>query len=232
MAKNSIKTNLIEIRNRIDKATINADRTPSDVKLVAVSKKKPAEAVVEAFEAGAVIFGENYIQEAIDKAEKINNPDISWHFIGHLQSNKAKFAVKIFDLIHSVGSLKLAKEIDKQARKINKVQDILVQINISMEETKSGISEGEAEDLVKNISQLENISVKGLMTMPPHYNEPELVAPYFKALNKISKKINALELNNVSMSELSMGMTGDFEPAIAEGSTFVRIGTAIFGSRI
>lgn len=231
MTNNSVKSNLTTVRNRINKAAEAAGRNPASIKLVAVSKKKPAEAVIEAFEAGATIFGENYIQEAIDKAEFINNTDISWHFIGHLQSNKAKFAVKIFDLIHSVDSFKLAKELDKQARKIDKIQDILVQINISMEETKSGISEGEAEDLVQNISQLENISVKGLMTMPPYYNEPELVKPYFESLNKISKKIASLKLPNISMDDLSMGMTGDFEPAIAEGSTFVRIGTAIFGSR-
>jgi len=195
------------------------------------SKTKPAFVVREAIQEGANLFGENYIQEAIDKISNLSEMPVSWHFIGHLQSNKAKFAVKIFDLIHSVDSVKLAKELDKQARKIDKIQKILVQVNISMEETKSGISEEEAEELVKSISRLENISIKGLMTIPPYYNEPELVKPYFKALKKISEKIDALDLKNVSMEELSMGMTGDFEPAIAEGSTFVRIGTAIFGSR-
>lgn len=231
MTNQSIQSNLETIKKRIEDAAIAAGRNPSDIKLVAVSKTKPAEAVIEAAEAGATIFGENYIQESIEKAEAISNPDISWHFIGHLQSNKAKFAVKIFDLIHSVDSFKLAKELNKQAGKIGKTQNVLVQINISMEETKSGVSEEEAEALVRDISGLENISVKGLMTMPPYYNEPELVKPYFKALKKISDKIEALNLANVSMKELSMGMTGDFEPAIAEGSTFVRIGTAIFGSR-
>ncbi len=231
MSNQSIKSNLEAIKERIKIAAIAADRNPSSVRLIAVSKKKTVEAVLEAASAGATIFGENYIQESIEKAEAIDNSEISWHFIGHLQSNKAKFAVKIFDLIHSVDSFKLAKEINKQAKKIDKIQNILVQVNISMEETKSGISEEEAEELVKSISHLENISVKGLMTMPPYYNEPELVKPYFKTLKKISEKINALDLNNISMKELSMGMTGDFEPAIAEGSTFVRIGTAIFGSR-
>lgn len=231
MNNNSIQSNLEAIKGRIENAAIASGRKPSSVKLVAVSKTKPAEAVIEAAAAGATIFGENYIQESIEKAEAINNPEILWHFIGHLQSNKAKFAVKIFDLIHSVDSFKLAKEINKQAKKINKIQKILVQINISMEETKSGVSEEEAEELVKEISMLENISIQGLMTMPPYYNEPDLVKPYFKALRNISEKIESLDLKNVSMKELSMGMTGDFEPAIAEGSTFVRIGTAIFGGR-
>ena len=231
MSNETIKDNLDAIRKRIDKAATDAGRNPSEVKLVAVSKIKPAEAVIEAADAGADIFGENYIQEALEKAEIVNNPDIAWHFIGHLQSNKAKFAVKIFDLIHSVDSLKLAKEINKQAKKIDKVQKILVQINISMEETKSGISEEETEVLIREISRLENVSVQGLMTMPPYYNEPDLVTPYFKRLKEISEIIKAMNLENVSMDELSMGMTGDFEPAIMAGSTFVRIGTAIFGSR-
>ncbi len=231
MSNESIKSNLDAINERIKSAALDAGRDPSEIKLVAVSKTKPAEAVIEAAAAGAVIFGENYIQESIEKAETIDNPDISWHFIGHLQSNKAKFAVKIFNLIHSVDSLKLAKEINKQAKKIDKVQKILVQINISMEETKSGIGEEEAEDLVRSISQLKNVSVEGLMTMPPYYNEPEMVKPYFKRLKVISEKIKELKIENISMDELSMGMTGDFEPAIMEGSTFVRIGTAIFGSR-
>ena len=231
MSNETIKDNLDAIRKRIDKAATDAGRNPSEVKLVAVSKIKPAEAVIEAAGAGADIFGENYIQEALEKAEIVNNPDIAWHFIGHLQSNKAKFAVKIFDLIHSVDSLKLAKEINKQAKKIDKVQKILVQINISMEETKSGISEEETEVLIREISRLENVSVQGLMTMPPYYNEPDLVTPYFKRLKEISEMIKAMNLENVSMDELSMGMTGDFEPAIMTGSTFVRIGTAIFGSR-
>lgn len=231
MSSNDIKQNLATIRERIDKAAVEAGRNPSDIKLVAVSKTKPAEAVIEAAEAGATIFGENYIQESIEKAETVKVPGIEWHFIGHLQSNKAKFAVRIFDMIHSVDSLKLAKEIDKQAKKIGKVQDILVQVNISMEETKSGVSEAQAEDLVKSIGALDNVSVKGLMTMPPFFNEPDQARPYFSALRTLAERIRALGLKNVSMSELSMGMTGDFEPAIQEGSTYVRIGTAIFGSR-
>ncbi len=231
MSNETIKDNLDAIRKRIDKAATDAGRNPSEVKLVAVSKIKPAEAVIEAAASGADIFGENYIQEAIDKAEAVNNPNIAWHFIGHLQSNKAKFAVKVFDLIHSVDSLKLAKEISKQAKKIDKVQKILVQINISMEDSKSGISEEETETLIREISQLGNVSVQGLMTMPPYYNEPELVAPYFKRLREISDMIKTMNIENITMDELSMGMTGDFEPAIMEGSTYVRIGTAIFGSR-
>lgn len=227
-----MKKRLDNILKRIETAAISCGRDPETVKLVAVSKTKPADAVMEAHHAGQTLFGENYIQESMDKVPALSGlENIRWHFIGHLQSKKSKFAVKLFDLIHSVDSLKLAKEINKQAQKIGKVQEILVQVNISREETKSGITEEEAETLIKEISLLENLSIKGLMTMPPHYNDPEMARPYFAGLKELADNIKKLDIPNVSMDELSMGMTGDFETAIKEGSTLVRIGTAIFGER-
>jgi len=187
--------------------------------------------IKKAIEAGVTILGENYIQETRDKFDTLSAYDASWHFIGHLQSNKAKYAVRMFDLIHTVDSLKLAVELDKQANKIDKVQDILIQVNISMESSKSGILENETLDLVKEISPLENISVRGLMTMPPFFDQPEKVRPFFTELRELRDKIKSESIPNISMDELSMGMSGDYEVAIEEGATLVRVGTAIFGER-
>jgi pyridoxal phosphate enzyme (YggS family) len=198
---------------------------------VAVSKTIPTETVREAIEAGVTILGENYVQEAREKFNALVRYPVSWHFIGHLQSNKAKYAVRLFDLIHSVDSFKLARELDKQAKKVDKIQQILVQVNISAEDTKSGISADEAPGLISEISQLENLSIRGLMTMPPYFYQPEKVKPFFSALRQLRDQIKAQSLPNVSLDELSMGMTGDFEVAIQEGATLVRIGTAIFGER-
>jgi PLP dependent protein len=226
-----IRERLSNIRKRIDMAAQNCGRDPETIKLVAVSKTKPSEDIRAAAAAGATIFGENYIQESVEKHEQIQDINPCFHFIGHLQSNKARFAVKIFDLIHSVDSLKLAAEINRQAEKIGKIQPVLVQVNISMEESKSGVTESDATDLVREISRLDHLAIKGLMTLPPFYDEPEKVKPYFKALRQLRDHIQSLNIPNVSMDELSMGMTGDFETAIAEGATLVRIGTAIFGAR-
>ena len=226
-----IKEKIKKIKHRINEAAKSCGRNPESVHLVAASKTVSADGVKSAITAGLHIFGENYIQEAIDKIQSIADDSVSWHFIGHLQSNKAKYAVRYFDLIHSVDSIKLAREINKQAKKINKNQKILVQVNISMESTKSGVTVEDAVLLIKEISRLENISVKGLMTMPPYFNSPEKVRPYFKGLVQLKDKIISQNIPNVEMNELSMGMTGDFEAAVCEGSTLVRIGTAIFGER-
>ena len=196
-----------------------------------MSKTKPKEKVIEAFEAGVTVFGENYVQEAREKFNALYSYRISWHFIGHLQTNKAKYVVKIFELIHSVDSLKLARELDKQARKNNKVQNVLVQVNIAQEDSKSGVNAQDTLALIQEMSCLENISVKGLMTMPPYFYAPEKVRPFFKALRELRDHIRNADIRGVSMNELSMGMTGDFEVAIQEGATLVRIGTAIFGER-
>ncbi|ACL02103.1 alanine racemase domain protein [Desulfatibacillum aliphaticivorans] len=228
---NTISKNLQEIQERIQKAAEECGRDPQSIRLVAVSKTKPAEMLRQAAAAGATIFGENYIQEAREKIAELESLDVEWHFIGHLQSNKAKYAVPLFSLIHSVDSFKLAGEIDKQAAKAGKIQDILVQVNISGEETKSGTADEEAATLVKEISALENVRVKGLMTMPPFFDDPDRARPFFRRLRELAQAIQNKGFKNVSMEELSMGMTGDFEAAIEEGATLVRVGTAIFGAR-
>ncbi|MBW2642749.1 MAG: YggS family pyridoxal phosphate-dependent enzyme [Deltaproteobacteria bacterium] len=222
---------LQNVKNRIEKAARSSGRDPETIRLVAVSKTVPANRVKQAIQAGAAILGENYVQEARTKFNELATYPVSWHFIGHLQSNKAKYAVRLFDLIHSVDTLKLARELDKQSHKINKIQEILIQVNISKEASKSGVDVKGIHNLLKDINLLENLSVKGLMTMPPYFNAPEKVRPYFSALRDLRDRLEQQGLLNVSLSELSMGMTGDFEAAIQEGATLVRIGTAIFGKR-
>ena len=226
-----MKERLDRIKKRIAEAAAGCGRNPETIRLVAVSKTVDADRVAQAIDAGAAIVGENYIQEARDKVNTLYDRPVQWHFIGHLQSNKAKYAVRMFDLIHSVESLKLAKALDKEARKNGKVQDILIQVNISREETKSGITETGAVELITQISGLENVRVKGLMTMPPFFDSPEQARPFFHQLARLRDRIIERNLPRVSMQELSMGMTGDFEVAIQEGATLVRIGTAIFGAR-
>jgi pyridoxal phosphate enzyme (YggS family) len=226
-----LKQRLEQIKARIRGAAESCQRDADSVRLVAVSKTIPAETVKEAVEAGVTILGENYVQEARDKFNTLVHYPVSWHFIGHLQSNKAKYAVRLFDLIHSVDSIKLARELNKQAAKVDKMQQILVQVNISGEDTKTGIPADGTIELISAISQLENLSIKGLMTMPPYFYQPEKVRPFFAALRKLRDQIKEQSIAAVSMEELSMGMTGDFEVAIEEGATLVRIGTAIFGER-
>ncbi len=226
-----MKKRLAAITERIAEAAQQSGRDAADIRLVAVSKTMPVAFLLEAVDCGVTLFGENYIQEAREKFNTLYTQPVSWHFIGHLQSNKAKYAVKIFDLIHSVDSLKLAREIDKQAAKINKTQDVLVQVNVAEETSKSGVAVDAATALITEISHFKHITVKGLMTMPPYFNSPEKVRPYFAALRYLRDQIQALAIPGVRMSELSMGMTGDFEAAIQEGATLVRIGTAIFGER-
>ena len=226
-----MKDRLERIHERIKNAADKCNRAMGSIRLIAVSKTMPAEVVQEAIEAGVTDLGENYIQEAREKVNTLASADVNWHFIGHLQSNKAKYAVRLFDLIHSVDSLKLAQELNKYAQKIDKTQAVLVQVNVAREESKSGVHVENTIALLKDIVQLENIAVKGLMTMPPYFNAPEKVRPFFAALRRLRDQINAAGLPNLALDELSMGMTGDFEAAIEEGATMVRIGTAIFGAR-
>jgi pyridoxal phosphate enzyme (YggS family) len=226
-----LKQRLEHIKERIRQAAKSCNRNPDSIRLVAVSKTVPAETVKEAIEAGATILGENYVQDAREKFDALVHYPVSWHFIGHLQSNKAKYAVRLFDLIHSVDSLKLARALNKEAKKVDKIQPILVQVNISGEDTKSGIAAEDAPGLISEISHLKNLSIEGLMTMPPYFYQPEKVRPYFAALRELRDQMKKQSLPNVSLEELSMGMTGDFEVAIEEGATLVRIGTAIFGER-
>lgn len=230
-----IKNRLTAVKDQIITASQRCGRNPETITLVAVSKKKSADAVIEAIDSGVDTLGENYIQEAVEKIEEIkkkySNNTVSWHFIGHLQSNKAKVAVKYFDYIQTVDSFKLAQEISRQAEKIGKIQNILIQINISSEQTKSGADEEDAINLAESISHLEFVSIRGLMGMPPFFDDPELARPYFRQLAKIKELICNKNIPNVYMEHLSMGMSGDFKVAIEEGATIVRIGTSIFGSR-
>ena len=227
-----MKNRIKNIEAQIGAAAEKAGRNPAEIRLVAVSKIKPAEMVREAMASGQTLFGENYIQEAVAKVEEIGRDGVEWHFIGHLQSKKSKYAVGIFDLIHSVDSLKLAMEIDKQAAKKGVVQKILLQVNTSGEESKSGASDESVIELVREAAALEHVSVQGLMTMPAFFDDPEGARPYFRQLRQIKERIESLSIAGVEMKELSMGMSGDFEVAIEEGATLVRVGTAIFGARV
>lgn len=226
-----MKNRINQLRLRIQQAAISCGRDPASIRLIAASKSASTEMIRTAIFSGLNIFGENYIQEAVKKIETLSEFPIKWHFIGHLQSNKAKYAVRYFDLIHTVDSLKLAEAINQQAEKINKIQGILIQVNIAGEQTKSGVSVKEAASLVKKVSVLSHVSIMGLMTIPPYFNSPQKVGPFFKALADLMKHINNESILNLNMNELSMGMTGDFETAICEGATLLRIGTAIFGER-
>lgn len=222
---------ITDIRNRMELAAVAAGRAPAEVKLLPVTKTKPAAMLQMAYDLGLHTFGENYIQEARDKFAELAALDIRWHFIGHLQSNKAKYAVKMFDLIHSVDSLNLAEALNKEAGKIGKLQQILVQVNEGGEASKSGVTPEATLELIKAVAVLPNLKVLGLMTLPPFFDNPEAARPYFADLRKIRDEINAMDISGVELIELSMGMTGDFEAAIAEGSTMVRIGMALFGAR-
>lgn len=226
-----ISQNLKTVQRRIAETCTRCGRDPGAVRLVSVSKTMSVETVLLAIQAGADIFGENYIQEAREKCGILAEFQVSWHFIGHLQTNKAKYAVKLFELIHSVDSLRLAAELDREARKIGKVQKVLIQVNIGKEASKSGIDAESTEALIRSISVFPNISVQGLMVIPPFFDEPERVRPYFRELRELRDLLDEQAIAGIRMYELSMGMTGDFEAAIEEGATLVRIGTAIFGER-
>ncbi|MGM0452224.1 MAG: YggS family pyridoxal phosphate-dependent enzyme [Thermodesulfobacteriota bacterium] len=227
----AIRHNIETVRRRIRAAAARAGRSPDAIGLVAVSKTVPVEKVGEAIDAGVDCLGENYIQEAREKIDALGSRRVAWHFIGHLQSNKAKFAVSYFDLIHSVDRVNLAREIDKQAARIGKIQPVLIQVNISEEATKSGIAAADTVELVRRIRTFAHVSIRGLMTMPPFFDDPEGARPFFRALSHLKDRIEAENIGGVAMDELSMGMTGDFETAIEEGATRVRVGSAIFGKR-
>ena len=230
MAHNDqIVKNLTSVMERISAAALTCGRDPRSVQLVAAAKSQPAERVRQAVEAGIGIVGENYIQEAQAKFEILSDPTIQWHFIGHLQRNKAKYAVRLFELIHSVDSVGLAVELNKQARNAGKTQPVLVQVNISGEPSKSGIGQEQTSELIRTIAEFSNIQVQGLMTMPPYFDAPERARPYFAALRRLRDRLQ--HTLGLPLRDLSMGMTGDFEVAIEEGATLVRIGTAIFGDR-
>jgi hypothetical protein len=226
----SIAENLKTVQRRIEEAARRAGRDPSSVRLVVVTKTVAAERIKEAVAAGAEILGENRVQEAREKIGSLGRI-ASWHLIGTLQSNKAKYAVKLFDLIHSVDSEELVGEIDKQAAKIGKVQDVLVEVSIAGEESKAGVGVQDAPALIRDAARLRNIRITGLMTMPPYSDNPEDSRPHFQRLRELRDAVIKENIPGVSMAELSMGMSGDFEVAVEEGATMVRVGTAIFGER-
>ncbi len=227
---NPIAENIAQIRKRIDQACLRSGRNPAEVRLIAVSKVKPAELVDQAYAAGQQLFGENYVQEFCDKTEQVMVP-VTWHFIGALQTNKVKYLRGKVEMIHSVDRLALAQEINKQWAKIGKLVDILIQVNVGDESRKAGCSPNELVQLAKDISKLENIRVKGLMCLPPFSDDPEEVRPWFRQLRQLKDELAAYNLPKIEMAELSMGMSGDFEAAVEEGATLVRVGTAIFGDR-
>ncbi len=226
-----IEDSIREIREKIAEAALRSGREPSEVRLMAVTKTVDDDRIREAIDAGVDLMGENYIQEAKRKIEKMD-ADVKWHMIGHLQSNKAKYAVRLFDMVHSVDRMALAVELDKRSAVAGCVTDILVEVNVSGEESKNGISPDEAPDLIRQISLLDNLLIRGLMTMPPWFDDPDDARPFFVALRELRDKIIAEDIKGVEMRELSMGMSGDYVVAIEEGSTIVRLGTAIFGARV
>ena len=224
-----IRENLTNVLTTIKEAE-EKSRFHQTVTLVAVSKTHPVSDIQEAYDAGVRDFGENKVQELMSKIDELPS-DIRWHLIGHLQRNKVKYIIGRTYLIHSVDSLRLAEEIDKESAKHGVITDILVQVNISEEESKSGIDTADAIALVKDIAKLPNVRIKGLMTIAQETQNPEETRPVFRTLRNLSIDIKALNIDNISMDFLSMGMSGDFVVAIDEGANLVRIGTSIFGKR-
>ena len=223
----TVKENLLRVMEKIENAARKIGRDPNEIKLVAVSKTVEVARIMEAIEAGISILGENYVQEAQKKIEEIGQP-VSWHFIGHLQSNKAKYAIRLFDMIHSLDSVPLAEELNRRAEQADRVMEVMIEVNLSKEATKFGTDEEVVVNLAKRIQNLNHLSLEGLMTMPPYFDSPELSRPYYIALRELKEK---MVKEGVPMKDLSMGMSNDFEIAIEEGATYVRVGTAIFGPR-
>ncbi len=225
-----VKENLAEVERRIQAACDRAGRDRSEVTLIAVSKTKPVSMLNEAYEAGVREFGENKVQEMMDKYEAMPS-DIHWHMIGHLQRNKVKYLMGRSYLIHSVDSLRLAQEISAQSAKHGVETDILIEVNIAGEESKFGIASDETIQLVREAAKLPNIHILGLMTIAPYVEYPEDNRVYFRKIRELSVDIADKKIDNVCMRILSMGMTGDYEVAIEEGATMVRVGTGLFGER-
>ncbi len=227
-----IAENIFKIKQRIREACLRVGRNPDEVTIVAVTKTVSVDRIKEAINSGIIDIGENRVQELLEKRGLIDVDSIRWHFVGHLQTNKVKYIVDFIHLIHSVDSLKLALEIDKRARKINKVIDVLIEVNTSGEKTKYGAKPDEVVELVKQISEsCDFVRIKGLMTVAAFLPNPEDIRPMFKLLRELRDEVAKFNFRNVEMKHLSMGMSNDFEVAVEEGATLVRIGTAIFGPR-
>lgn len=225
-----VAENYREVDRRVGEACARSGRNRKEVTLIAVSKTKPVELIREAMDAGADVFGENKVQELCDKYEQLPKT-LHWHLIGHLQRNKVKYIVDKVDLIHSVDSMRLAEEISKEAEKKQTDVKVLIEVNVAQEESKFGVSVDETEELVRKIAKLPRIHVLGLMTIAPNVSDPEENRPVFRTLKKLAVDIKMKNIDNVRMDVLSMGMTGDYQVAIEEGATMVRVGTGIFGER-
>ena len=225
-----VAENLEQVRRRVAAAAERAGRNADEITLISVSKTKPVELLMEAYEAGSRDFGENKVQEMTQKIEEMPK-DIRWHMIGHLQRNKVKYLIGKTELIHSVDSLRLAEEISRLSVRENVTSDILIEVNVAEEESKFGITTDDTVELVKEVAKLPGIHICGLMTIAPYVENAEENRNIFRQLRELSVDIASKNIDNVTMHFLSMGMTGDFEVAIEEGATHVRVGTGIFGAR-
>ncbi len=231
MAMSLIADNLAVVKERMAEAARKSGREPNAVRLVAVTKTVPVERIAEAGAIGGCVFGENKVQEARDKIETLGTESYQWHFIGHLQRNKVKYIPGLFELIHSVDNSELAEEIHRHSMEHDLVTPVLIQVNVSGETSKSGVVPDDLEELLDMVVSLNGISVRGLMTIPPFDPDPEKSRKHFAALRRLRDRMQSVNIENISMDELSMGMSNDFEVAIEEGATWVRVGTAIFGGR-
>jgi PLP dependent protein len=230
----SVAENIGRVQERIQRAATRAGREPAQITLMAVSKTFPASAIRAAYQAGIRGFGENRVQEFAGKTEELRDlRDACWHMIGHLQSNKAAKAAELFHAVDSVDSLKLAEKLNEAAGKMVKKLEILIEVNVGGEAAKTGVApeSQELEQLLTTIPQLEHLELQGLMTIPPFFDDPEAARPYFRKLRELRDRIATRKLPGIGMDVLSMGMSHDFEVAIEEGSSCVRVGTAIFGER-
>lgn len=225
-----LKENLETVEAKIEEACKNSNRERKDVTLIAVSKTKPVEMLMEAYDLGIRVFGENKVQELVDKYEALPK-DIHWHMIGHLQRNKVKYIIDKVDLIHSVDSIRLAETIEKEAAKHGIIANILIEVNVAKEESKFGLMPEELDGFIEKIKDFKHIQVQGLMTIAPFVENSESNRTIFRSLRKLSVDINNKNVDNVNVSILSMGMTNDYLVAIEEGATMVRVGTGIFGAR-
>jgi PLP dependent protein len=229
---NSIAHNIQEIRERIANAAAGCGRSPGEIQLLAVSKTFPVESISHAIHAGLRQFGENRVQEAEGKILYFKETTtLQWHLVGHLQSNKARRAAELFDVIHSIDSLHLAQKLNEASREIGKTLSVLLQVDLGGEETKFGAEPGRIREIASAISGLKELRLDGLMTMPPYFEDPEKVRPYFAGLRELRETLESEQPGCLGQQHLSMGMSHDFEAAIQEGATIVRIGTAIFGLR-
>ncbi|NPA54549.1 MAG: YggS family pyridoxal phosphate-dependent enzyme [Aquificae bacterium] len=227
----NIRENIEKIKNIIKKAAEKSGRNPDEIIILAASKTQPVEKIIQAYEAGIRYFGENRVQEGMKKIDQLKEklPEAHWHLIGGLQTNKAKYAVRYFELIHSLDRKELADELDKRAGKLGKKQDVLIEVNIGEEETKYGVKPENLKELFEYSIRKENLNILGLMCIPPYFEDKEKSRPYFRQLREMKEDLE--KTFSVSLPHLSMGMSHDFDVAIEEGATIVRIGTAIFGER-